>query len=523
MKDFFRSIGPTFFLITGLFTVIGAGLRFEYLDQPFTDEYSWRETSTAMMARNFYQGNDNIFFPQLDWGGPGPNYQGREFQTLTYLTAQLYRIFGPREWVGRSVVVVFSLWAMFAFFLLLRRVWDPRRAAAATAVLALMPGAIFTERSFLPDPVMVSLLLTALWLLVTFARRRQLRFLLPAVLIGTLGVLTKLNGLILGLPAVYLLYAAARSRPFDRREWAALAGSAVFVAGCILGYYLWAKHLSETYPPYHFAGGGKFFSLDKLPYWLDERYFLPELALILPWMFGQAAMLLAVVGFILALPSRTDEAAATPQFPYFFHFWAIALVVQYAIEAQHLVDDPYNMHMYFPCVAAFAGATVVALTDVAPRPGLRTVVLAAVFGTLLFFGRQGSGYRFAHTESYHAYAIGRELDTLAEPNELAVVFGGNPLALYYARRRGWTHIPFADYAPGNRMPDDRTDVAEFRRYWREGADYVVIPAYDELLGPLPRTRLESAYPEIEAFLFDNFSVIHEGEHGIILRVPEALR
>src|SRR6266446_2321948 len=95
---------------------IGALLRFDHVTQSFADKFSWRQTSTAMMARNFYLGDWNIFYPQVDWGGPGPNYQGREFQTVTYIAAILYKVFGEQEWVGRSVSVTFGLWGIFALY-----------------------------------------------------------------------------------------------------------------------------------------------------------------------------------------------------------------------------------------------------------------------------------------------------------------------------------------------------------------------------------------------------------------------
>jgi hypothetical protein len=61
--------------------LVGVALRLEYITQPFADKFCWRETSTAMMAQSFYRGHWNILYPKVDWGGPGANYQGREFHT----------------------------------------------------------------------------------------------------------------------------------------------------------------------------------------------------------------------------------------------------------------------------------------------------------------------------------------------------------------------------------------------------------------------------------------------------------
>ena len=123
--------------------VVATLLRCDQIHQPFIDGFSWREASTAMMAHNFYQTNWNIFFPQVDWGGAGPNYQGREFQTVSYITALLYVIFGQQDWVGRSVAVVFGVWGIFALYQLVRLVWDEKHALVSAAVMAILPGSIF--------------------------------------------------------------------------------------------------------------------------------------------------------------------------------------------------------------------------------------------------------------------------------------------------------------------------------------------------------------------------------------------
>src|SRR5215831_10220582 len=125
-----------------LFLALGGVLRLEHVAEPFVDKFSWREASTAMIAQNFYRGHWNILYPEVDWGGPGPNYQGREFQTVTYVAAILYHVFGQHEWVSRSVTVSFGLWGIFALYKLIRRVWDDERALVGAGLMSVLPGAV---------------------------------------------------------------------------------------------------------------------------------------------------------------------------------------------------------------------------------------------------------------------------------------------------------------------------------------------------------------------------------------------
>ena len=69
-------------------------LRYQDITQPLDDMFSWREASTAMMADNFQARSWNIFYPEVSWTGPGPSYQGREFQIISYIAAILQSLFG---------------------------------------------------------------------------------------------------------------------------------------------------------------------------------------------------------------------------------------------------------------------------------------------------------------------------------------------------------------------------------------------------------------------------------------------
>src|SRR5215211_1838749 len=154
-----------------LILVIAAILRLENIEQPFIDDLAWRQSSDAMMAENFYRKSWNIFYPEVNWTGSAPGYQGREFQTVTYITALLYLFLGQQDWIGRAVALGFGLWGIFALYQLVRRVWDEQRAIIAAAVMALLPGAIKLDRSFIPDPAMVALVTTSLWLFVLYLQK----------------------------------------------------------------------------------------------------------------------------------------------------------------------------------------------------------------------------------------------------------------------------------------------------------------------------------------------------------------
>src|SRR5260370_28640274 len=123
--------------------------------------------------------------------------------------------------------------------------------------MAVLPGSIFIERSFLPDPAMVALVTTSVWMLVGYLQPARLRFLLLAGVIGAWGVLTKLPGLIVGFAMLYatltILY---RRHQLNRRKIAVMSIVAALALIPVTLYYLWALHLGRSYPPYLIAGKG---------------------------------------------------------------------------------------------------------------------------------------------------------------------------------------------------------------------------------------------------------------------------
>jgi hypothetical protein len=135
-----------------------------------------------------------------------------------------------------------------------------------------------------------------------------------------------------------------------------VAGASLLIV--ISGYYLWARHLSLTYPPYHFAGQHQFISLAKIGDWIRHYYFTPKFSnQLLGWLWTWPFAILALIGLFLSPPLKAQKAELeTNGAPWFFHWFGVALVIQYLVEAQHLVEDPNNMHLFNPFAATMGKA-----------------------------------------------------------------------------------------------------------------------------------------------------------------------
>src|SRR6266853_1403856 len=58
-------------LVIGLW-ILAVAARLIFIDQPYIDHWSWRQSDVAAMARNFLQNGFRFGYPQIDWAGNAP-------------------------------------------------------------------------------------------------------------------------------------------------------------------------------------------------------------------------------------------------------------------------------------------------------------------------------------------------------------------------------------------------------------------------------------------------------------------
>jgi hypothetical protein len=470
--------------------VIAAILRLNHITQPLVDAFSWRESSTAMMADNFYRNNWNIFYPEVSWGGPGPAYQGREFQTVSYITGLFYVLFGWHDWFGRGVAVVFGLWGIFALYQLVRRVWDEKHAIASAAVMTVLPGSIFIERAFLPDPAMVALVVTSFWMLVAYLQTGRQRYLILASVTGAWGLLTKIPGLIVGLPMAYATLAILGSkRKLHPMKLAILGIVVILTLAPVVAYYLWARHLALSYPPHHFAGSGNWLWNAGLERWWGQNYFLSGLSQHLnDWMW--TAPVVVLVSFGLLFRPRIEEhdqrrmndqlsTDRSDKAPWLFHWWLLAGVIYYLIGAQELVTNPWNFHIINPAAAALAGHAIILIGSFTARIVRLPTAPFATTGLLLLSitvsGRSGLRWMYKPYAN-ESYKLGLALRQMTQPDDLIVTITntfGDPVANYYSQRRGWVFPP-AKHWDGLPPDDDNKIIRMLEELRTDGADWLGI-------------------------------------------------
>jgi len=477
---------------------LGATLRAQQVDQPYVDWFGWREASTAMMADNFYKGNWNIFLPQVNWGGPAPSYQAREFQTVTYIAAILYKIVGKHDWIGRCISILFGMFGIISLYRLIDLIWDREIAILGSLILAVLPGSIFIDRSFLPDPAMTSLATASLWLFAKYTSERKLSSLVLSITMLTLACLTKPQALTVILPMAYLAILQRHERTFERnhiRLIFVLSSLGFFLFGT---YYLWALYLGTHFPPYHIAGAGKFIWENSLSSWLSNWYYLPSnFSIVKNWLWGWVVLGLTCAGLILPMlvNNRIER-------PWVFHFWGFAFLIDYLLEAQHLSTDEHNMSIASPLAASLAGLGLVLIwRNIKPKflnEEFKSTIYALVLLAIAIPGQLHLRKWFADIY-WPYYELGNELARMSEANDLLVSFGKVPIAIYYSGLHGWQFPPADVWVYMKEHTIDgpqRINLLESLR--KRGARWIVItwdhyPTQEPLLNDYLNSRYELVY------------------------------
>jgi 4-amino-4-deoxy-L-arabinose transferase-like glycosyltransferase len=181
-------------------------LRLYHIDFPVAGWHSWRQADTAAMARNFYENNFNLFYPQIDWGGNTSGVVESEFPIYSFAVAALYQIFGFNDMWGRLLSVLFSLFTIYGLYLLIKKYISETVALWSAFIYAVIPLNIYYGRAFMPESAM---LMCSVWGIYHFSlwleSSAKKYFVLSAVFI-TLAVLLKIPTLYIGLPLLYLAW-----------------------------------------------------------------------------------------------------------------------------------------------------------------------------------------------------------------------------------------------------------------------------------------------------------------------------
>lgn len=159
----------------------------------------WRQVDTESIARNFVKYKFNIFYPQLNYDGPMPNYVQLEFQITTFLIALLYKIFGHNIILARIVPIFFFTLSCYFLFRLTYEIYDYNKAILTTFIYSVIPLNLFYSRAIMPESALLCFLIGSYYFFYKWIKYEKDYFLLISALFTSLAISQKIPAVFIGL------------------------------------------------------------------------------------------------------------------------------------------------------------------------------------------------------------------------------------------------------------------------------------------------------------------------------------
>ena len=241
-------------------------VRLVFINQPYVDHWSWRQSDVAAIARNFLQNGFRFGYPQIDWAGNSPGDVGTEFPILPFIAAVCYKVAGVHEWIGRIQAVILFAISLPFFFLLVREIFGSTAAVWASFFYCFTPLNVFAGRSFMPDVPSLSFAIVGLYFFLRWVQHGESWSFFVAAIAISLSLLIKITSIVIVAPVVYLSVAeggdlgpGVRSDAQGSRGQRPRLQVILFFAIALLPSAIWYWHahqIAQQFYPHHFFGAG---------------------------------------------------------------------------------------------------------------------------------------------------------------------------------------------------------------------------------------------------------------------------
>ena len=177
---------------------------FHITNPPLEVSHNWRQTTVAMVARNFYEVNNDIMYPRLDFDGEKPGVTGMEFPIFNYIIYLISLVFGYEHWYGRVINLFITSFGIYFFYKLIKKFFDEELAFFSAIILLFSLWFPFA-RKIMPDTCSFSLMIVAIYYGSNYFEKGKLKNLILYGLFCALGILSKIpSGYILAMFTLFI-------------------------------------------------------------------------------------------------------------------------------------------------------------------------------------------------------------------------------------------------------------------------------------------------------------------------------
>ncbi|QQS35338.1 MAG: glycosyltransferase family 39 protein [Ignavibacteriales bacterium] len=467
-------------------------------DSVVEDWAGWRQADTQTIARNFFNSGENIFYPQINWGGNGPGYLECEFQLYTYSASLLMYVTGETELPGQLLnILVIALTAITIFLLVKYKLKNESAALAGSVVFLTSNLGMHLSTAVMPDAMCILFYVIGFYFFVKFLDDKSNSSMLLFVLFSILSALIKPMALNLGIIQFFIVLFGYRQLLKSPKLWL----SWLSIVAVTTVYLLFSNSLYQQYGNTFgvLSGDSKFPTLKGL---MQPVQYAKIIYLSVVWGLG----VLGTLGFIYLVIKRRVSVIE----------WALIIgnLAAIFIPMRYTVDRGASHYYVF---TAFFGAWLVgkAYMVLNEKEGRVKKILPSFAAVMILVFYLGHMYLRINPQSFHyepeVVKIGNKLKEIVKPGDLIIARSvadereqsewGNrinnfedPRIFYLANVKGWS------------LPNDSKGFERIKKYIELGADYFAEPfnRYDD----------ETLYD----WLDKNAELIFESDYGRIFRL-----
>tara|TARA_Y100000589_G_scaffold300724_1_gene311085 strand:+ start:1740 stop:3245 length:1506 start_codon:yes stop_codon:yes gene_type:complete len=159
--DFYRKIIEKDHFILILILSINVLALISTLDNTYTDGWNLRQAQTAIMTKNIFLDNFNIFPTRLTFFAPFEGKVILEFPIIHYITALTYKFFSISELNGRTINLLFYLLNGLLFWNIQNLYFNQKISIINTTLFISSPLILYTAHAYIPETSMMTFYLSA--------------------------------------------------------------------------------------------------------------------------------------------------------------------------------------------------------------------------------------------------------------------------------------------------------------------------------------------------------------------------
>ena len=317
------------------------------LSNSYTDGYNLRQAQTAIMARNIFYDDFNIFPTRLTFFAPREGNIIFEFPFLHFLTALTYKIFPISEINGRIINLILYIFNGLLFFEIQKFFFDKKIAVTISILFISSPLILYLGHAYMPETSMMSFYLLTYYLYIK-SKIQDYHFFKPLMIISLIfAPLIK--------PPAGIIYIPIFLDSIFRKNLKHIFKTFILLFTCSLPFLFWMIYASTVNSSEMSTGSNYgdwlnilFGKSSMIRLWFDLNFYKKIILYFIIQHLNPLTFLLAINGILIGLKTKDWVNK--------FHInWILGNILFLFIFSGANIGHPYYQIYFTPPLLFFVG------------------------------------------------------------------------------------------------------------------------------------------------------------------------